>query len=240
MRLSTHYYVISLSKQTIGLFEAFRDTLIDIHNQDFPVDASARIASRAESVDQDERLREFLEVADERFGRYYGREPLIVVVTGEKELQTAFTSVTAHGRAIVGRVDGDYTTTSLHDLGRIVWPVVKEAMSGLREKALRDLEIAADAQKICGLDAVARRMNGAPCATLLVEEGYHVRGSISKADGTVTVSPNVDVRDEIDDVVDVLIEKVLETGGNVVFMPGGSLSKLDSIVLILREVEGVR
>jgi Bacterial archaeo-eukaryotic release factor family 3 len=242
VRFSTHYYVISLNRQTTTLFEAFRDTLIDVRNGGFPIQASA--ASRptnglAGSADRTERLRAFLRIVDERFGHYYDLEPMIVVVTGEKELQAAFTSVTTRGTAVVGRVEGDFSTTSSRDLGKIVWPVVKEAMSGSRERALRALELAEDAEKICGLDKVSRRMNETVGATLLVEEDYHVRGSISVANGSAAISPSVDVRDEIDDVIDMLIEKVLGSGGNVVFVPSGSLSRLGRIVLLLREIEGV-
>jgi hypothetical protein len=240
VRLSTHYYVISLGLRTNSLFEAFRDTLIDIHNRGFPVDISKPAADSDESLNQDERLRERLRAVDERFSYYYGLEPLPLVVTGEKTLQTAFASATDHGAAIVGRVDGDYSTASPRDLGGIVWPIVKEAMSGVREAALHDLETAADDQKICGLEAVGRQVNETEGATLLVEDGYHARGSLSEADGWVTVLADVDVRDEIDDVVDVLIEKVMKTGGKVVFMPDGSLSALDKIVLLLRQAEDAR
>jgi hypothetical protein len=238
VRPSTHYYVISLSSQTTALFEAFRDTLIDIQNGGFPVVASISTTGPLEKIGKEEQLHKFLQIVDEHFGHYYQMEPMLVVVTGEKELQAAFNSVTAHRRAIVGRIEGDFTGTSLRDLGKIVWPLVKEAMSGLGERALRDLEISGDARKTNGLEAVARRVQEAVGATLMVEEDYHVRGHISEAGGPATVLPNVDVRDEIDDVVDMVIEKVMETGGNVVFVPDGSLSKLGRIVLLLREEHG--
>ena len=241
MRFSTHYYVISLNRQTAALFEAFRDTLIGVKNQGFPVDASAASTQAAGPPGSDghsQRLRAFLQIVDERFGHYYDVEPMILVVAGEEELQAAFSSVTTRGAAIVGRVSGDFSTTSPRDLGKIVWSVVKESMSGGRERALRDLERAADSEKICGLDQVGRRVNETVGATLLVEEDYHVRGSISEADGSATISPNVDVRDEIDDVIDMLIEKVLGSGGNVVFVPSGSLSTQGRIVLLLRGKDG--
>jgi len=243
VRFSTHYYVISLNRQTTGLFEAFRDTLIDVQNRGFPVNASSAPAPKGGSADpagEDDGLRDFLQVVDECFGHHYELDPMTVVLAGEKELQTAFTSVTTHAAAIVGRVDGDFTTTSLRDLGRVVWPVVKEALSGSREKALRDFETAEDARKIYGLEAIGRRLNQTAGATLLVEEDYHVRGSISEADGLATISPNVDVRDELDDVVDMLIEKVLGSGGNVIFVPCGSLGKLGRIALLLREDNGAQ
>jgi hypothetical protein len=243
VRFSTHYYVISLNRQTTALFEAFRDTLIDVRSQGFPVDAlcaSTPAAGSAGSSGEGDGVRAFLQVVDERFGHYYELEPMILVVTGEEELQTAFTSITTHSSAIVGRIEGDFGATSPRDLGKVVWPVVKEAMSGLRERALRDLEIAEDAEKICGLETVCRRVGETVGATLLVEEDYHLKGSISEADGSATILPTVDVRDEIDDVIDMLVEKVLGSGGNVVFVPNGSLNELGKIVLLLREKHGAR
>jgi hypothetical protein len=214
------------------LYEAFRDTLIDIQNRGFPIDMSKPAAGPHESADQDERLHDLMRVADQHFHHYYEQEPLSLVVVGQKEIQKAFTSVTDHGAAVVGCVDGDFTQTTQHDLGKIVWPVIKEVISGQRDQALRELEVATDAQMLRGLTAIGKRLREAVGATLLVEEDYHVRGSISQTNGAATVSPNVDVRDEIDDVVDTVIEKVLDTGGHVVFMPGGSLSEVDRIVLL--------
>jgi hypothetical protein len=243
VRFSTHYYVLSLNRRTTTLFEAFRDTLIEVQNRGFPVHRPTEATPAdgpAESSSRDERLRAYLRLVDERFGHYYEVEPMIVVVTGDTELQTAFTSVTTRPEAIVGRVEGDFSATSARDLGRIVWSVVKEAMSGSREKALRDLEIAADAEKICGLETIGRRVNGTAGATLLVEEDYHVRGSIREADGSAAISSQVDVRDEIDDVIDMLIEKVLRSGGNVIFQPRGSLSELGRIVLLVRDAVGAQ
>lgn len=243
MRFSTHYYVISLSSRTAQLYEAFRDALIDVQNRGFPLEAptaSTPPDGRTESTDQDERLRAFLRTADECFGHHYELEPMNVVVAGEKDLQGVFVSVTTHRAAIAGCVDGDFSATSPRDLGKIVWPVVKEAMAGSRERALRDLETVPDPQKICGLETVVRRVNEAAGATLLVEEDYHVRGSISEADGSAAILPNVDVRDEIDDVVDMLVEKVLGFGGNVIFVPSGLLSERGRIVLLLRQSDGAR
>jgi hypothetical protein len=70
---------------------------------------------------------------------------------------------------------------------------------------------------------------------LLVEEDYHMRGSIAGPEDAPVLSPEVDVRDVIDDAVDAVIEKVLLTGGNVIFTPGGYLVDLKRIALMLPE-----
>jgi hypothetical protein len=213
------------------LFEAFRDSLIDIKNQGFPVAAPAPIS---DSLDHDQ-LRELARTVDDCFGHYYTLDPLRLVVVGEKELLSAFSSVTAHGTAVIGCIEGDHTATTARDLGQIVWPVVKEALSGVLDDAMRDLEASATREQMAsGLEAVAQLANKGAGTTLLVEDGYYVRGSIVGTNQTPVISPEVDVREAIDDAVDAVIEKVLESGGNVVFTPSGSLSDWNQIVLLLR------
>jgi len=237
VHLSTHYYVLSLGGETNSLYECFRDYVIDVHNAGFPVEPAAPIHDRDDDEGQ---LRDLLRTVDRRFGKHYQQDPLGLVVIGESTIQSAFASLTVHEEAIVGRVDGDYAGTSPHDVGKIVWPVVKEAMSGLEGDAMRDLEIANLAKKTAiGIDAVSRDLEVGGANTLLVEEDYHVPGSLWRTDGTSMISTEVDIREAIDDVVDIVIEKVLETGGRVFFLRSGSLNKHKKIALILSGTEQI-
>lgn len=241
MHLSTHYYVISLSDQSNALFEAFRDTIIDIRNGGFPVEVPRQTRSAADPIDRKERLGEVLRIVDKQFGDCYRQDPLRLVVVGENYLQDIFTSVTAHENVIIGRVEGEFGATSPHDLGKIAWPVVKEAVSGLLGETMRDLEIASkEGRTVCGLEAVSQLAIAGVKATLVVEDDYHLRGSIRRTPESLEISRDVGVMEEIDDAVDVVIEKVLESGGNVVFAPGGSLNKLERIVLLPHGSEDVR
>ena len=236
MPLSTHYYALTLGAKTNRLFEAFRDYLIDIEYRGFPVDTPAP-TPKSHNHNQ---LRELARTVDRCFGHYYLLDPLRLVVVGERKMQSAFGAVTAYETAVIGRIDGDHTTTSPRDLGQIVWPVVKEAMSGVLDNAMRYLEASAKRGQIaCGLEAVARMVNAGVRTTLLVEDGYHLRGSIGGTSRSPVISPDVDVRDTIDDAVDAVIEKVLGSSGNVVFTPDGSLREWNRIVLLLRSEESL-
>lgn len=239
MRLSTHYYFICLSERSSALFEAFRDTLIDIRNGGFPVEASPQILDATNSLEREKRLREVFRIIDQKFGECYRHDPLRLVVGGEKKMLDMFDSVTAYRDIIIGRIEGDYSTTSLHDLGKIVWPIVREAISGLLDETMHVLEIALKASRtVCGLAAVGRSAMAGVKATLVVEDDYHLRGSFQRTPQSLEISRDVDVMEEIDDAVDAVIEKVLESGGNVVFAPSGSLDKLERIVLLQRGSEG--
>jgi hypothetical protein len=228
-----HYYVVSLSRRSNGLFEAFRDNLIDIRNGGFPVLSAAAPVAAVEGQEKDEELHRALVTVDECFGSYQRQEPLPMVVVGDGEMQSLYASVTAYGEAVVGRVDGNHSATSPRDLGKIVWPVVKDAMSGQVERAMRDLETTRrQGSSIAGIEAVSRSILNSAGATLLVEGDYHVRGSFLDLGSTTALSRDVDVAEAMDDVVDVVVERVLAAGGHVVFMPGGSLASVERIVLL--------
>lgn len=212
------------------LFEAFRESLIEVENQGFPV-VSPPATSGVRDPDH---LPELLHTVNDCFGHYYGLDPLKLVVVGTRELQSAFSAATTHGTAIIARIEGDHTATSARDLGQIVWPVVKEAMSGIQDSAMREVSaFAARGQMASGLDAVIRMVNQGVRATLLVEDDYRVRGRIEGTAECPVVSPDLDVREVIDDAVDVVVERVLAFGGNVVFTPSGALSDRNRIVLLL-------
>jgi len=231
MRLGSHYYVLSLGLEASALFEAFRDSLVDVENQGFPV----RPPPRTPEAPAEPTIHELARNVDRHFAPYYSNEPLRLVVVGDTEMQSAFDSVTAHGAAIIGRIEGDHTGTSARDLGEIVWPIVKESMSGLQDRAMQDLE---DCRRrgrlVSGLEAVIMAAGQEANATLLVEDDYHKRGSVSRTSGTPLVTSDVDIRNAVDDIVDAVIEKVLESAGHVVFTRPGILRAQQQIVLLPR------
>ena len=226
MALNCHYYVLSMGAETSILFEAFRDQLIEVRNQGFPV-------TRPPGSLEGGSLTDHVRKVDGCFAHYHEPDPLGLVVVGSKQLLSAFTAMTVHGPAVIGLVPGDHTTTSPRDLGQIAWPVVKTAMSQETERVLRNLARAGTAGRaVRGLEAVAARVQKGSRGILLVEEDYRVRGGLVRTGRPPVVTSMVDVRDALDDAVDAVIEKALAAGGRVVFTPDGSLAEWDRIALL--------
>jgi Bacterial archaeo-eukaryotic release factor family 3 len=236
MQLSIHYYVLSLTKRRSRLYEGFRDTLIDIQNTGFPFEAPSRPSEHYKLLSKLERLGEFLSETDQHFERYFAQDPLWMVLVGERKMLSIFKSTMSHGHALMGELEVDYSAVSTSDLGKIVWSVVKKALAGSNDRALDELQAAAETKTIViGFDAVGRAVqSGIVSSSLFVEEDYHLRGSIREADGALVLSPHVDVSDVIDDAVDLIVEKVLSQGGNVVFLESNTMTKFQKIALIVR------
>ena len=213
------------------LYEGFRDKLIDIQDGMFPLE----ISQVGNSVSNNAQLREFFRRTDQHFVHYYQQDPLRLVVVGEKSNLAIFEDLKTRQDLLIGKVEGDYIATSPHDLGKIVWPVVKDAIAGINKNAMGKLAMAVRMKKIVsGIDAVGLAVETEIGPTLYVEEDYHVQGSIRKTDQSLIISKHVDIWQVIDDVVDLIIEKVLRAGGTVIFLNSGSLANLEKIALIRR------
>lgn len=230
LQRSIHYYVLSLGEKMSRLYEGFRYKLIDIQNKNFPFEFSIDTDNQSS---RDTQNRDYLQQTNQRFAHYYEQDPLRLVVIGEENNLAIFKTLATHQDLLIGMIKGDYTTTSPHDLGRIVWPVVKETISGVNENAMKELEIADKMNNVIfGIEAVGQLAETQTGATLYVEEDYHVKGSIQKTDQSLIISKHVNLLEVIDDVVDIIIEKVLQRGGNVVFLNSGSLITYDRIAII--------
>lgn len=232
MQRSIHYYVLSLSEKMNRLYEGFRDKLIDIQDTNFPFEISIDAGNPPSG---DTQIRDFIQQTNQKFAHYYEQDPLRLVVLGEKNNLVIFEALTVHPDILIGMIEGDYAVTSPHDLGMIVWPVVKEAIGATNKNAMRDLAMAATVKKVVfGIEAVGQLAETETGATLFVEEDYHVKGSIHKTDQSLIISKHVNLLEVIDDVVDIIIEKVLKMGGTVSFLKSGSLITYERIALIMR------
>jgi len=235
MKLSTHYYVLSLSERRSQLYEAFRDNFIDVQNANFPFNSPVDTEALHNPALKDSRLREFLRETDRHFAHYYNQDPLMLVVVGENKYLTLFESETTHREVIIDMVEGDYSETSEHDLGKITWSIVKTALAGAVKNAIYDLMAVDGRKRFFGIDAVAKAAQKESGSILFVEEDYHIKGSLRETDRSVVLSSYVDVTEVFDDAVDVIVEKVLKMDGNVVFLDSGSLVKFQRIALITPE-----
>jgi len=235
LKLNTRYYVLSLNEGWSRLYEAFRDTLIDIQNKEFPIEFATVMTGTDQPVLQHDQSREFIRTTDRHFDHYLRQDPLRFVVVGEKNILSIFESVTTHQDGLIGTVQGDYAATSPHDLGKIVWPIVKNAMAGTSEHAMRDLETADRSQNVAsGIEVVGFLADSGVGGTLFVEEDFRLKGGFRETDHSLIKAEDLDIREPIDDAVDAIIDKVLDKDGNVIFLDGGSLTKHRRIALIVR------
>lgn len=237
------YWILALSEQPTRLYEGVRETLIEVTEGPFPMQHGAAGGDSKLpggpgvniSAYRDEYHRQFFRKVDSAFGELMKEDPLPLAVVGVDRLVAFYNEVTAHKSAIVGTVFGSHDKTPAHELGKLVWPVVKEGLAEQRRNVLKDLDAAISAQRFAsGIGEVWRFAGEGRGNLLLVEEGYKQPATVDDSGRHLSVSNDPTSLDVMDDAVDEVIEKVLEMGGRVVFTDPGTLDNHQRIALTLR------
>jgi hypothetical protein len=242
MNRTPRYWVLALSEQPTRLFEAARDDLIEMTAGGFPMTHNGPGGATNlpggpginPSSQQDRFHEQFFRAVDAAFDKANKEDPLPLAVVGVDRYLSFFKDV-ATRNDVVAEIKGNYDHLGPHDLGRLVWPEVKEALAQRRAGVFNELSAAIGARRISSTAGeVWRYAHEGRGALLLVEEGYHPPARLSDDGMNILISDNPADLDVMDDATDIIVEEVLMKGGRVVFVPDGSLSEHNRIALILR------
>jgi len=235
MQLSTHYYILLLNKDSWRLFEAFRDTLIEIKNITFPFNLTKDSSTLLTLLKKDKALEDFFKKADTEFFNFYKEDPLKVVLVGDSQLLEVFQTSSISNYEIIGQCEFDYSTAPSTELGSIAWNLVKERLVKDNELTEDDLSSLINEKRfVSGITEVWKKIKKGEGQYLLLSEDYHVRGSIEEIDDEAVISTHVSLTDVFDDITDVIIELFLNTGGSVQFMDQKVLKDYNNIVLVTK------
>lgn len=237
------YWTLALSEKPTRLFEGTRDTLVEVKDNGFPrihtgpggEQPLPRGTGINTSAHRDERHRQFFRQVDSELKRFLTADPLPLAVVGVERYLAFFEEVTGHRSAIIATLPGNYDKTPAHELGALVWPSVKAGLAARRQKVLQELDQAIGEKKVAsGVTEVWQAANEGRGRLLLVEEDYHVPGTVDETGMHLTLATNPAAPGVMDDAADEIIETVLAKQGRVVFLENGQLENHRRIALILR------
>jgi hypothetical protein len=237
------YWLLALSEQSTRLFLAAREDLDEITAGGFPMRQSGPGADEAlpggvginTSSYRDDRRRQFFRSVDRALGAVMAEDPLPVALAGIERHQSFFHEVSSPGRDVVAKVFGNYDHLTPHDLGRLVWPPVREAFTARRHEVLDELGAAVGQNRSASaLEEVWSQASIGRGAVLIVEDTYHQPARVNEMGRLDLRVEDATAPDVLDDAVDEVVEMVLSKGGRVVFVEDGELANHGRIALILR------
>jgi hypothetical protein len=192
--------------------------------------------SEEKSVTKDNRIKTFFNSVDHVLDSYFGQE-LPLIVMGSKENLSAFRSLTKHSKQIVSYVPGNYENGEPAKLAEMALTQLQAYHSYQAAEALKNLETQISyGLAVSGLQAIWRVANVGNVLTLLVEKNFR-KGAYRSQDGTyLSESRNIDSDIRLIDVIDDIIEKVLDKGGNIQFVEDGSLDQYGHMIAIQRYI----
>jgi hypothetical protein len=186
------------------------------------------------SAVRDDAMRAFFRSVDDAVDAVQKANALPLVVVGVERNLAFYREVTRRGASIIGMLAGNHEQSPPNTLGKLVWPVFDAGATLRRTEALVQLDKAVGAQRhSSGIDQVWRAAVGGRCRTLLVEKEFKYPADLSpKGDRLLPYTGKGTA--SLDDAVDELIERVMDSGGEVFFYPTGDLAAHQRIAAVLR------
>lgn len=243
MNRTPRYWVLVLSEKPTRLFEATRDDLVEIRQGGFPMTHEGPGGSEPlpggfgvkKSAYRDEYHRKFFRAVDSALDAFLTSERMPILVVGVDRYLAFFRKVSRHNELVLATLQGSHDQTSPHELGCLVWPLIKAKMAEERIMELDALEKAVgERNSVSGVGEVWRLAKAGRGRVLLVEEGFHFPAKADKNGRVIRPMEGGDPSNGMDDAVDEIIDMMLRTQGKVVFLKDGMLAKHQRIALILR------
>ncbi|MFO7564703.1 MAG: hypothetical protein R6X02_18815 [Enhygromyxa sp.] len=239
---SGRYRVLVLSEKPTRLYDGARETLEEHVGDGFPRVHQGPGGATAlpggaginpASVRQEAHM-EFFRQIDAALGQLLADDPTPVVVVGVQRYLGYYNKLTSHGDRIIATVEGSHDKTPAPELGKLVWPRVEEQLRAAAQARIAELDAAEGAGRLAsGVAQAWRAAAEGRGAHLIVEQDYHVPGTLDSDGLTLTLVDDATAPGVIDDVVDELIELVIAKGGEVTIVEGG-LDKHQRVALMLR------
>ena len=172
---------------------------------------------------------------DDALKPFLANDPLPLAVVGVDRFLSFFNEVTDHKDSILTTLQGSHDKTSPHELSKLVWTLIKDALAEQRRQVLSELEKAVGERKFAStVGEVWRLANEGRGYLLLVEEDFRFPARVDETGRHLTPADDAAAPDVLDDAVDEIIETVLRKQGRVVFVENGQLEAHQRIALILR------
>jgi hypothetical protein len=183
---------------------------------------------------RDDGMRQFFRSVDQAVAAVQRDNRLSLIVVGVDRNLAFFKEVTSHNADVVGMLTGNHEKTPPDKLGKLVWPIFDLAMTARRTEALVQLDSAVGVQRHnSGIDQVWRVANQGQVKMLLVEKNYKHPADLNGA-GDRLMPYTGKGPAALDDAVDEVIERVMESGGDVYFYADGELDVHQRIAAVLR------
>ncbi len=179
-------------------------------------------------------LDKFLKHIDNSLTDTLKMHKLPVFLAGVDRVTGHFKSISANTAQIIETIHGNYEEATLAELKDILKPHTQEWNRRKNRELLKELEKAADTNKLeAGVSAVWRAASEKNARLLIVEKDYVCPADVTGKPSFIkkhkeNEKSSIYIKDAVDDV----IEQVIHCGGDVVFVNAGVLNEYDHIALI--------
>ncbi len=176
----------------------------------------------------------FLQHTDNLLDKILKEHQVPLFVIGTEKLLGHFRKHTKHSDTVIKYIIGNYEDHTLSQLKTIIKPHLASWFRAQQKAVLAQLEKAADKKKLVfGIKNVWNAVNNFHGRLLVVERNFMFAARFSKKNDSIElVKKPYNKRTDTLDIVDDVIEKVLENGGDVEFVDKDLLKGYNKIALV--------
>jgi len=227
-----NYYVLVLSREKARLIEAVSNKEIrEIHNG-FPMGNSFSVPGEGKLFNRESSLvLEFFGNINTQINDIQKGNRLPVFICTDESNYSDYLKAAGQGENISGWIKGNMDDENADTILEAAWPIAKNWHKEKNQQRLTDLITNAGAEDFeTDFTAIWKAIIEGRGRTLYVNEGFIQPAKLENN----TVKPTSVDNADVDDIIDEMIEKNREFGGDTVFVSGDELKEYNNLVLLKR------
>ncbi len=234
---SLRYYVLTLSKEKVDIFEASEDRFGENAEIDgFPMEnprIAANTLQKSFSDTEDRYTEEFFREVDEALEKVMRQEPLPIVLVGVRRIRDYYMKKTRFNHNIIAQLDGSRSANNASTWLNEIWTEVGKSMKEQKIERLNALRSGISPEKISSIVSdVYKLARQGRVSHLVAQKDYRQAARIYE--GNIQLLEKPEQPGDYDDVIDEIAEQTLLNGGMVDFIVNGETNFDQPLTAILR------
>jgi hypothetical protein len=231
------YFILVLSRDKARLIEAMADKEVAEITDGFPMENTFKVPGGAPGAIaklQTSQVLEFFNRVDKKLNETQKGRDLPVFISTDESNYSEYLKVADRKETILGLIAGNRDMENAQNIIDAVWPVAKKWNEQKNHQRLVELDKAVGAKLfLTDFTEIWRAILEGRGRTLFVKQGYF---QPAKLENNVVqlVSAENESEANAEDIIDDMIEKNIDFGGDAVFVYGNELEPYDGLVLVTR------
>lgn len=237
-QMDTEYYILTISRPMARLFQAHTDQILKEFHGEFPMKSDVYTTDVVELTSPkstDHLVEEFFNQVDKQLMKILNGTNAQVVIMGDSRNYDHYIKIADQKSRFAGNVHGNFDHESNHNIVTAAWSLMNQKRQEALAQRIDLLRNATDQGKsISDPSEIWTALQEGKGQTLFVEEHYYLPAMVSGQEVKLTLNAQDTDSNRIDDIIDEMIEKCIEFGGDVVFVKGDGLKDYQGLALATR------
>lgn len=240
LHTETNYFIIVLSEKKARLIEAMSDKLVQEIGKPFPIQNTelypTLVREKKNASIQSQYLAEFFNRIDKEVNAIRYLHPIPVLICSEASNFHEYLKIADQKQMIYPiYLKGNHEKETAQHIVTESWKILHKHCLERERKRLDELELAfSNGNYICDITEIWEAIPEGRVQTLFLEENLFQSARITNNALILVGEEDRNKDDVVDDIYDELIEANINHGGEVVFLPDGSLKKYNGFAAITR------